>query len=490
MFQRSGIKNKLLMAFTFSASISVIVGATAYYFSGQAIKAYRSIAKENVPNLVLFIDMKADLSQAVIPVASLIGLPTTAQDAAKAQVELDKAIAKFEKAAKTYDGLPFAEGEEAAWNSARTGTLKKFFDLSNEMLRLSGTNNKSDQQLRDKLWDNEYAKLINEKEETFDNLVRFETNAVTKSETTGDTLNSQMNSVIAIVVTLGFLLSIGIGYMMAVYLAKNINAVAGILNQGFREVSDASAQLSQSSQQLAAGASTSAASLEEGVASIEELASTVKMNAGNAQQAATISSQVSQQAQGSLQEMERLLSCMTDIQKSSQKIEEIIGVIDDLAFQTNLLALNASVEAARAGEQGKGFSVVAEAVRSLAQKSATSAKDITELIKQSVGQVGHGVNIAQGTSTSLNGLSLLIKKISDLNHEIAGASTEQSVGVNQLSQAMNSLDKTVQGNAASSEEVAASTEQLSSQSANMSASVQKLIALVEGSKDTDFHRAA
>lgn len=490
MFQRTSIKSKLMIAFTFSASIAVFVGVMAYYFSRNAIDAYRAIAKQNVPNLVVFIDMKAALTSMVVPVASLVGTPSTPQDAAKAQADLDKAIAKFDKTAKEYEDLPFAEGEEAFWKEARSssGLLTKFIDTSKEMIRLSGTTGattKADQAQRDKMWDNEYAQLIKDKEAAFEQLSKFETDSVAKSEKSGDSLNTQMVTVVSIVVALGFLLSLGVGYLIATFLSKNINAVANELNMGFREVADASQQLSQASQQLASGASSSAASLEEGVASIEELSSTVKMNAGNAQQAASLSTQVSQQAGGSLQEMEKLLSCMMDIQKSSQRVEEIIGVIDDLAFQTNLLALNASVEAARAGEQGRGFSVVAEAVRSLAQKSATSAKDISDLIKQSTGQVKDGVEIAQGTSSSLNQLTDFIKKISDLNQEIASASSEQSTGVNQLSTAMNSLDKTVQGNAASSEEVAASTEELTSQASNMTASVQRLIALVEGAGRTE-----
>lgn len=151
---------------------------------------------------------------------------------------------------------------------------------------------------------------------------------------------------------------------------------------------------------------------------------------------------------------------MSEISQSSKKIEEIISVIDDIAFQTNLLALNAAVEAARAGEQGKGFAVVAEAVRALAQRSASSAKDISSLIKDSVSQVDRGSKIADSSGEVLSNIVSSIKKVSDLNNEIAAASSEQTTGIQQISKAMNQLDQASQSNAASAEEIAATSGEI------------------------------
>lgn len=174
------------------------------------------------------------------------------------------------------------------------------------------------------------------------------------------------------------------------------------------------------------------------------------------------------------------MTAMHGIAAQSLKIEEIIGVIDSIAFQTNLLALNAAVEAARAGEQGKGFAVVADAVRNLAQRSSDAAKDITGLIKESVGKSDAGVRQAQRSSEVLSQIVGEVKKVSDLVSEIAVASNEQAQGVGQISKAMNQLDAVTQRNAAGAEETAAASHELEAQAQRMRDLVQSLNAFVEG----------
>lgn len=186
----------------------------------------------------------------------------------------------------------------------------------------------------------------------------------------------------------------------------------------------------------------------------------VQMNSDNAKQAASLAATSREVAERGETEIKSLIVSMTEISQSSKKIEEIISVIDDIAFQTNLLALNAAVEAARAGEQGKGFAVVAEAVRALAQRSASSAKDIESLIKESVSQVEHGSKVADKSGEALSSIVTSIKKVSDLNNEIAAASSEQTTGIQQISKAMNQLDQSSQSNAASAEEIAATSAEI------------------------------
>jgi methyl-accepting chemotaxis protein len=222
--------------------------------------------------------------------------------------------------------------------------------------------------------------------------------------------------------------------------------------------------------------------LEQTVASLEEMTAMVKMNSDNAKQAASLSLASSQAAVKGEEEMQNLVSSMHDISKASKKIEEIINVIDDIAFQTNLLALNASVEAARAGEQGRGFAVVAEAVRTLAQRSASAAKDISTLIKDSVEMIEHGTDLADKSGEVLKTIVTSVKKVSDLNTEISAASEEQATGIHQISKAMTDLDQSVQSNAASSEEIASTAEEIKNQSHLMNQVTIDLKNIVKGEK--------
>jgi methyl-accepting chemotaxis protein len=263
-------------------------------------------------------------------------------------------------------------------------------------------------------------------------------------------------------------------FVLLIWIASKISsavsAIAGRLTQGAGNVASSVFQLNEAGNSLSQSSTEAAASLEETVASLEELSSMVRMNSDNAKQAATLSASSREAAEKGQQEINTLITSMEKISSSSKKIEVIIHVIDDIAFQTNLLALNAAVEAARAGEQGKGFAVVAEAVRALAQRSASAAKDITQLIKESVHQVDDGSRIAGQSGTVLNNIVNSVKKVADLNTEIATASTEQTAGIQQISKAMNQLDQASQSNAASAEEIAATSGEIN----NLAVTTQSL----------------
>ncbi|MEK6775194.1 MAG: methyl-accepting chemotaxis protein, partial [Bdellovibrionota bacterium] len=278
------------------------------------------------------------------------------------------------------------------------------------------------------------------------------------------------------------IICIGVIFWFTSSLSKVLVGISEKLAASGSSVLSGSTQLSGASQTVSSGATQSASALEETVSSIEELSNIVKLNAENAKQAASLSQVSTQSAEVGESEIRKLTEAMKDISQSSKKIEEIINVIDDIAFQTNLLALNAAVEAARAGEQGKGFAVVAEAVRNLAQRSSAAAKDITDLIKESVSKTEHGSKIADSSGNVLKEIVTSVKKVGHLNGEVASASTEQANGILQISKAMNELDSSTQQNAAASEEMAASADQMSEQARFLSTLVLDLSSLVNGQK--------
>lgn len=275
----------------------------------------------------------------------------------------------------------------------------------------------------------------------------------------------------------------GILTWVAYRVSNTVSSIASGLTQSGNQVSEAITQLTAAGQTLSQSSTEAAASLEETVASLEEMSSMVKMNSDNAKQAAALSQSSKDAAEQGQNEIDHLIESMHDISQSSKKIEEIISVIDDIAFQTNLLALNASVEAARAGEHGKGFAVVAEAVRTLAQRSAVAAKDINSLIKDSVEKVEKGSSVADRSGVVLSNIVNSVKKVADLNNEISAASTEQTTGIQQISKAMNQLDQGSQANAASSEEVAASAEEINAQALQMKKMVHGLNAVILGGEN-------
>jgi len=206
---------------------------------------------------------------------------------------------------------------------------------------------------------------------------------------------------------------------------------------------------------------------------MEEMTSTVKQNADNASKASQLATAARDQADKGGAVVNRAIRAMTEINDSSRKIVDIIGVIDEIAFQTNLLALNAAVEAARAGEQGRGFAVVATEVRNLAGRSATAAKEIKGLIQDSVKKVEEGSTLVTQSGQTLEQIVTAVKKVSDIIGEIAGASQEQSAGIEQVNKAVMQLDEMTQQNAALVEQASAASQSMASQAKALSEMMER-----------------
>lgn len=233
------------------------------------------------------------------------------------------------------------------------------------------------------------------------------------------------------------------------------------------EIASASKEIASGSIDLSQRTENQASSLQETAASMEEMSTTVKQNADNAQQANQLAMRAREVAEEGGSVVEQAVEAMSSIENSSQKVSDIIGVIDEIAFQTNLLALNAAVEAARAGEAGKGFAVVASEVRTLAQRSSEAAKDIKGLILDSNTQVRDGVDLVGDTGQSLSNIVESIKRVADIVSEIAAASQQQAAGVGEINAAITQMDEMTQQNAALVEESSASARSLEDQSDKM-----------------------
>ena len=231
-----------------------------------------------------------------------------------------------------------------------------------------------------------------------------------------------------------------------------------------------------------------ASSLEETAASMEELASTVKNNAENAKQANQLAAAASGVAVKGGEVVGQVVNTMSAINSSAKKIEDIISVIDGIAFQTNILALNAAVEAARAGEQGRGFAVVAGEVRNLAQRSASAAKEIKELISDSVSKTAEGTTQVEQAGKTMQEIVASVQRVTDIMGEITAASSEQSAGIDQVNAAVTSMDETTQQNAALVEQAAAAAESLVEQAIQLS-DVVSVFKLNDGSSSSNNRRA-
>ncbi len=246
-------------------------------------------------------------------------------------------------------------------------------------------------------------------------------------------------------------------------LAASVQAV----RQGAESVSNGSAEIASGNSDLSRRTESQASALEETSASMEQLGSTVSQNAENARTANQLAQGASTVAQQGGDVVNQMVDTMKGIETSSRKIADIISVIDGIAFQTNILALNAAVEAARAGEQGRGFAVVAGEVRSLAQRSAQAAKEIKDLIGDSVDRVSRGVALADKAGTTMQEVVGSIRRVSDLVGEISSASAEQSAGVTQVGEAVLQMDQTTQQNAALVEQMSASATSLRQQAEDL-----------------------
>ena len=270
---------------------------------------------------------------------------------------------------------------------------------------------------------------------------------------------------------------------------ERLRDVVGRIQEASGAINIAAREIAQGNTDLSSRTEEQASSLEETASSMEELNATVRQNAENARQANQLAISSNDIASRGGEMVKQVVETMSVIQGSSKKIADIVGVIDSIAFQTNILALNAAVEAARAGEQGRGFAVVATEVRNLAQRSATAAKEIKQLIEESVCKIDDGAKLADAAGGTMSDVVSSFRQVTSLVAEISNASREQSGGIEQVTQAVGQMDEVTQQNAALVEEAAAAAESLEEQAQGLVKAVS-IFKLAEGGSGEKASSAA
>lgn len=253
---------------------------------------------------------------------------------------------------------------------------------------------------------------------------------------------------------------------------SNLSDIVRKVRTGTDTISATSRDIASANSDLSKRTEVQASSLQEAASSLEELTNTVKTNAENATQANQLVCASAEVARKGGEVVGKVVDTMVSIKDSSSRIKDIVTVIDSISFQTNLLALNAAVEAARAGEQGRGFAVVAGEVRNLAQRSAEAAKEIKELIEDSVGKVDAGSQLVEAAGSTMNEIVESVSGVTDIMQEIATASQQQSVGIELVNDSVSQMDRVTQQNAAMVEEAAAAAEHLRAQAQQLEEAVK------------------
>ena len=504
MFDTWSLKKKLTAFALFGGFCLLIVGGVGTYALKNISDTYGHVVKVNLANTESLGRILLAQRDMAFVVLGLLNNETTKEQATQAKESYSAHLTQFDKDVAVYLSIEFVDGEEQRWKEVEKN-WKNLKVLIEKVIDLSQSGLAEDRLIRDNIGKNELPAARREFREPTQNLVNFQAEEAKKwSDRAEDTRNIS-TWILLLTVLAGFFIALAVGMHMANSISRTMARVAGQLSIGADEVTSAAAEISSTAEQLSASAVEQASSLQETASSIEEMSSMVKQNAGNAARSSETAKSGQDTANKGKQTILEMIGAMGDIDAANREIGEVVKVIgqignktkviDDIVFKTQLLSFNASVEAARAGEHGKGFAVVAEEVGNLAQMSGNAAREISEMLEQSLDRVERmivtskqkvevGLNVGKRCGEVLDDLVESVSEVNIMANEIASACQEQSRGITEINRAVTQMDQVTQQNASASQQSAAASEQLSQQAESLRVSVGELLHLLNGTNSS------
>lgn len=509
MFNSWSLRAKLIGAFGVCATILAVVGVVAYVRLGDVVTNYNRVVKINMPKLAAVADFNDSARRLNILVSRLTGAGVvSASDLQKHEKYLAEAVADMESAKKSFLSLPFGTGEEALWQSVDEN-VGMVLEYGRKTIEMSRDPDPEAVKRRD-VFAGDYDSVRAPFRNAVNKLKEYQDKEASRWASEAERGSNSASIIVMVLVFAGVLLSVMLGFFISASLSRTMSRVSEQLSAGADEVTSAASEISSTSEQLSSSASEQASSLQETASSIEEMSSMIKQNSDNASRSSETARSGQESADKGKQVIGEMLEAMSSIDASNKEIGEVVKVIgqignktkviDDIVFKTQLLSFNASVEAARAGEHGKGFAVVAEEVGNLAQMSGNAAREISDMLEQSLERVERmissakqkveiGIQVGKKCGEVLDEIVVSVGDVNSMAGEIANACQEQSRGINEITRAMSQLDQVTQQNASASQQSASAAEQLSQQAESLRASVRELMLLINGSAQVSAYQA-